>query len=154
MQPLSTATNRARAKSSEALLDAIPPVMWFIRKQIEQYRAKNLSVSQYRVLCVLSHREIATASEISLNLGMDLPLVSRLVTRLTESGLVKSVACSDDRRCKKIALTKSGKDSVEACQTQIRKELALHMGNLTPDQCDQIQEAMTLLESVFSPDAE
>src|SRR5215212_1804254 len=93
MQPLQDATIRlhtlgeagglaAPADCARAMLDGMPPVMWFIRRHLRRHRTRGVSVPQYRVLCVLDANPQSSLSAVADNLGLGLPATSRLVTGL------------------------------------------------------------------------
>lgn len=135
------------------VMTSVPPVMWFIRRQVGKYKARGLSVTQYRVLCVIGRDAGISLSDVAENLGIGLPMVSRVVLKLSERGYLKVVACEDDRRRKKLALTKAGQSVVDASQEHIRQAIAERLVSLGPPQHRQIKEALELLQSLCSPTA-
>src|SRR6185436_1673733 len=101
MQPLQSATNRRAADPhacSAALLDALPGVMWFVRRHMRSRRAAGLSVPQFRVLAHLYRSSNGTVSILAEKLGITLPSVSRLVTGLVGKGYIVRRHSPDDRR--------------------------------------------------------
>lgn len=141
----------ARQACAAAVVVSVPPVMWFIRRQVGKYKAKGLSVGQYRILCMVSRAEGTSLSEVADNLGMGLPMVSRTVLKLSDRGFLKMVSCEDDRRRKKLALTKTGQGVVDASQDFIRAAVGERLSGLSAKQCADVTSALELIQSVCSP---
>ena len=158
MQLLSTAPKSSRSKSpavdepagcARAVLDGMPPVMWFIRKQMRKHRTGGLSVPQFRALCFLSRFPTASVSLVADHLGSSTPSASRLITGLVSRGLVARKACRDDRRQVTLGLTPRGKLVAAESQQVTQDRLAEQMEQLSPEQRAAIASAMAVLGEVF-----
>src|SRR5215468_9010750 len=88
-----------------AILDGLPPVMWFIRRHMRQMRTSGLSVPQFRALCLLARFPTASLTHVAEHLGSSQPSASRLISGLVTRGLVKRNECADDRRQLTLVLT-------------------------------------------------
>jgi DNA-binding MarR family transcriptional regulator len=64
------------------MLDGMPPVMWFMRRQMRRHPTRGVSVPQYRVLVILDSIPSPSLSTVADNLGLSLPATSRVVTGL------------------------------------------------------------------------
>jgi DNA-binding MarR family transcriptional regulator len=158
MQLLSPALKSNRTKSlaadepaacARAVLDGMPPVMWFIRKQMRKHRTGGLSVPQFRALCLLSQFPTASVSLVAEHLGSSTPSASRLVTGLVSRGFVTRKACRDDRRQVTLVMTQRGKSVLAAAQQATQDRLAEQMEQLSPEQRAAIASAMVVLGEVF-----
>jgi DNA-binding MarR family transcriptional regulator len=76
--------------------------------------AADLTLVQWRVLVIASQTEGLRIGELAAHLGISIPSASRLVRRIETQGLVTAVRADDDRRATNIALTKAGREIVEA----------------------------------------
>ena len=88
MQSLPLATNRHSAGDCATdLLDSVPPVIWFIRRQMRDHR-HGLSLPQLRVLAKVHSQPTASLSAVAEHVGASLPTASRLVNGLVAKGLL------------------------------------------------------------------
>jgi DNA-binding MarR family transcriptional regulator len=132
------------------MLDGLPPVMWFIRRQVRRHRSHRLSVPQYRTLCLLDRMPNASLSEVADHLGATLPTASRMVSNLVTKGLAERKPCLDDRRQMSLQLTAKGRRAYEGAQQETQQSLATEVANLTDAQRATIAEAMALLGDLFT----
>src|SRR5207245_354836 len=108
-------------RCARAVLDSLPPVMWFIRSKMRQQRTRGLSVPQFRALCLLARFPTATLSHVAEHLGSSQPSASRLISGLVARGLVARKESSDDRRQISLVLTAKGK-TVQAASNRATQE--------------------------------
>src|SRR5208283_3192855 len=98
MQQLRATMDAVSAEGcAREVLDAIPPVVWFIRREMRVFR-KDLSLAQSRTLALIQRQPCASLSAVSDHLGSSLPTASRIVQGLVEQGLLVRKGCPDDRR--------------------------------------------------------
>src|SRR5215213_8530227 len=113
MQLLHDATTRSRATSPDAcaraMLDGMPQVMWFLRRQMRRHRTHRLSVPQFRTLVLLDRYPAASLSAVADHLGSALPTASRIVAGLVSKGLVVRRACASDQRQVALGLSAKGR---------------------------------------------
>src|SRR3954468_630063 len=83
---------------AKSMLEAMPQVMWFIRRQMRQHRTRGMSVPQFRTLVMLDRYPTASLSAVAENLGATLPTASRMVSGLVTKGLVARRPHPTDRR--------------------------------------------------------
>jgi DNA-binding MarR family transcriptional regulator len=137
------------AGCAHAMLDGMPPVMWFIRTQMRKHRTHGLSVPQYRALCLLDRFPTASLSHVADHLGSSQPSASRLIQGLVTRGLVARKECKDDRRQVKLVLTPRGKTLQAASHQATQARLAEAIAHLPEADRRTIVEAMHLLTDVF-----
>src|ERR1700759_5257828 len=115
MQLLSMATNPPATSKvcAQELLDALPPVMRFVRKHMRSHRSKGLSVPQFRALCLFRTVPDANLSAVADFLGASLPTTSRIVCGLVTKGFVHRCERTKDRRCVKLSLPPKGRAAME-----------------------------------------
>jgi DNA-binding MarR family transcriptional regulator len=139
----------APAECARAMLDGMPPVMWFIRRHLRRHRTRGVSVPQYRVLCVLDAHPQSSLSAVADNLGLGLPATSRLVTGLVGKGLVARKSRPGDRRQVSLVLTPKGRAAMNMNRQLTIDELAGEIAHLSEAQRETIVEAMSVLRGVF-----
>src|SRR3954470_22241366 len=98
MQLMQPALKCDAAYCARAMLDGLPLVMWFIRREMRHHRTGGLSVPQFRALCLLDRYPTISLSNVAEHLGSSQPSASRLITGLVSRRLVKREESSDDRR--------------------------------------------------------
>jgi DNA-binding MarR family transcriptional regulator len=133
------------------MLDGLPPVMWFIRRNMRQQRIGGLSVPQFRTLCLLARIPTASLTDVAEHLGSSQPSASRLVSGLVVRGLIKRNECADDRRQVTLVLTAKGKDVQAKSHRASQQRLGEEIAHLPEDKRRAIISAMEILLDVFGP---
>jgi DNA-binding MarR family transcriptional regulator len=157
MQLLSDATNAKSEpgcanRCASEILDALPPVMRFVRKHMRSHRTKGLSLPQFRTLALLRSVPAANLSAVAEFLGASLPTASRIVSGLVSKGLVERAEHADDRRQLELVLTNRGSATVESAHRATRDELSRELETLSPQQRATLTRGMQSLRSLFVPD--
>jgi DNA-binding MarR family transcriptional regulator len=134
---------------ARAMLDGMPPVMWFIRRQMRRHRTGGLSVPQFRALCLLDRFPTAGVSLVAEHLGSSTPSASRLITGLVSRGFVTRKTCRDDRRQVALVLTPRGRTVLAMAQQATQERLAEEIQHLPPAQRATVAAAMWTLQDVF-----
>jgi DNA-binding MarR family transcriptional regulator len=82
-----------------------------------------------------------------------LPRLSRVLTGLENSGLVKRATCSEDRRAKNVTLTDAGwAKVVQAAPGHVENVRRLVLDRLTPEQVRQLSEIAEALLGQLDPE--
>jgi DNA-binding MarR family transcriptional regulator len=150
MQVLAPAKESTAADAcARAMLDGLPPVMWFIRRNMRKSRTAGLSVPQFRALCLIDRYPTVGLSIVAEHLGCSQPAASRLIQGLVGRGFVERREGREDRRQIALALTPSGRSSLTAARNATQKRLAEEVGHLPESQRKTIVAAMTMLRGVF-----
>ena len=136
---------------AEELLDALPPVMRFVRKHMRSARTHGLSVPQFRALCFLRSVREAKLLAVAEFLGASMPTTSRIVSGLVARGFVSRCEGSNDRRCVKLVLTARGKSAIEKARQGTRTQLAKELAMLSEVERNAILTGMKSLRTLFSP---
>ena len=158
MQLLSPTTNSRGTdplglpqECAEELLDALPPVMRFLRKHMRGSRDRGLSVPQFRAMVFLRTMPAAKLSAVAEFLGASMPTTSRIVSGLVNKGLVRRCERCNDRRCVELALTARGAQVAEKSHTATRALLASEFEALSEEDREALLRAMKSLRSLFAP---
>lgn len=144
MQPISTSASR----TARDILDLVPPIMWFIRREMRTHR-RGLSVPQFRTLCMVNSQPHVSLSAVAEHLEASLPTASRIVAILVKKGFLERRGCSDDRRQMELMLTLEGRSVLEqgwaAVQTRIEKRIE----ELDESRLRSIRESLSLFKDIF-----
>lgn len=104
-------------------------------------RLADLGLSQARWL-VLLHvaraKELPTQGELACSVGVENPTLARLLDALAAQHLIERQIDPDDRRVKKIALTRTALvliEKIEAIATQLRREIFAGISEEDIQQC-------------------
>jgi len=153
MQVLAPATDVSTSadQCAGAILDGLPPVMWFIRRHMREQRTSGLSVPQYRALCLLARFPTASLTHIAEHLGSSQPSASRLISGLVTRGLVARKECPDDRRQVTLVLTTKGKQVQATAHRATQERLAEEIAHLPEGKRRTVMAAMEVLLDVFGP---
>lgn len=131
------------------MLDGLPPVMWFIRRNMRQHRTCGLSVPQFRALAVLNAQPTASLSAVAEYLGTSQPSTSRLITGMVARGLVERHECATDRRQLSLRLTPQGNALLATAREATLRRLADEVKSLSESDQKMIAGAMAILREMF-----
>lgn len=132
------------------MLEGLPPVMWFIRRNMRRHRTAGISVPQFRALCLLDSHPTASLSLVAEHLGSSTPSASRLISGLVARGLVTRNECAEDRRQLKLLLTPRGRSVLAKAREATAEHIAREIESLTPQQRQDIYDAMQVMHEIFA----
>ena len=147
--PAAIKPSPSRLECAGALLEALPGLMRFVRKQMRSRRAKGLSVPQFRTLIQLRRRPAVSLSTVSESLGSSAPTTSRIVSGLVAKGLVVRKISAQDRQQVSLQLTPRGQEVIDAAWTGTQKVLAQRFDGLSESQVTTVAKALGLLSGVL-----
>jgi MarR family transcriptional regulator for hemolysin len=131
------------------VLDGVPPVIWFMRRQMRQHRGQ-LSLPQFRVLVRLSREPAASLSAVAEHLGVSLPTVSRLIGTMVGRGLLARARGADgDERRIALTITPRGQAVLDLARGETQRQMHQKLAALSSEQQAMVIEAMGLLKGVF-----
>lgn len=156
MQLLPNATeaqsNPAIEACAQELLDALPPVMRFLRKHMRARRnSRGLSMPQFRTLALLGSAPSVNLSAVADHMDASLPTASRIVTGLVDRGFIARQECPKDRRQVELALTSKGLQVLDSTRAVAKERLVRELAALDAAQIRGISRAMSLLHTIFAP---
>jgi DNA-binding MarR family transcriptional regulator len=143
------ARSASASRCAAAMLDGLPPVMWFIRCHMRKHRTRGLSVPQFRALALLDRYPTASLSLVAEHLGSSQPSASRLISGLVSRGLVTRREAAEDRRQIALLLTPRGESVLRAAQQATQESVAAEIEKLTGPERATIESAMKMLRAVF-----
>lgn len=138
---------------ADAILDSLPSVMWFIRRNMRRHRSAGLSVPQFRTLGLLHRFPCLPLSAVAENLGSTLPTASRIISGLVQKGLVDRHDSSGDRRKLSLTLTLKGKTTLVTARQGTQEQVAEVVKTLSEAERKNVVVAMDKLKSLFSAPA-
>ncbi len=118
---------------TEEIASRTRAVIGRLGRGLRQTRAgTELSPSQYEVLATVSIRERVRLSDLAAIEGLNPTLLSRIVGKLEELGLVAREQDADDRRVAHVAITAEGRALHERIRGERTDVLALALDGLEP----------------------
>jgi DNA-binding MarR family transcriptional regulator len=149
MQQLRPTTDADLNKAcAREVLDAVPPVVWFIRREFRAYR-KGLSLVQVRTLSLIQRQPAANLSVVADFLGVSLPTASRIVQGLVSQGLLTRQGSRNDRRQLALAITQEGDELLHTAYDGTQSRLREQLQSLTPAQQQALAQSMGVLKEIF-----
>jgi len=112
-----------------------------------------LSLAEARVLYELAHRFQPTASDIAVDLGLDLSYLSRILQGFTRAKLIRRQPSKTDRRQSTIALTPTGQRLFESLDRRSSDQVHQMLAPLTFEQQTNLVTSMTTIESLLDGNA-
>jgi DNA-binding MarR family transcriptional regulator len=149
MQSLPKASKRTSAMDCAwEMLDAAPPMMWRIRKEMRQHRG-GLSMPQFRAMVMISKGPCASLSCVAEHLALSLPTTSRIITGLVNKGFLKRQGCAEDRRQMSLGITSRGHAVLIGAWSAAQKSMAEELKRFTPQQRGTIAAGMQMVKQMF-----
>ena len=108
-------------------------------------KENGLSMAQLAALVHVRKLGSCAVTDLSDDLGVTSAAVSQMVDRLVQGGLVLREEDPDDRRARRIELTRKGYEVMTSTMEVRRQWFAAIARTLTPDQLDMATETMRLL---------
>jgi DNA-binding MarR family transcriptional regulator len=130
------------------LLDAVPPLMWHIRRTLRGFRG-GLSMPQFRALVMIANQPDASLSAVAEHLALSLPTTSRMVSGLVGQGLLKRCDSATDRRQVALGVTARGRSVLDTAWSATGRELAGHLGGVPAERMLAVVEAMGVVRELF-----
>ena len=145
-QPVRTVTPEQCAAE---LLEAIHPIMQFVRTEMRSQRELFLSVPQFRVLAFLSLHPGASLSEVAEHLGVTRATASAMIERLVQRSLIDRVEHAQERRHIMLKLTEPGSNHLQQMREVTRHKIAELLAKLTTQELADVSAGLLILEQVF-----
>ncbi len=141
-------------RCAELLLDALPRVMWFVRREMRRNDQIGLSVPQLRAMTVLAAYNGAGCSgaplsTIAANLGSTMPNTSRIISGLVKKGLVHRADAESDRRCLALHLTELGEQTLASAKRATRLAVADILSRASAPERAELSRAAVIMGALF-----
>jgi DNA-binding MarR family transcriptional regulator len=144
-----TATTLTPELCAHEVMETVPVVMRFIRKEMRSRRGPALSVPQLRVLTFLSHVPGAPLASVTEHLGVSRSTASAIIDRLVRRKLVNRAEDPQERRCVVLTLTSAGAQHLQQARDATCTRLAKVLAGLSAADLLQVTEGLTLLGNAF-----
>lgn len=131
------------------IMDTLPLIVRYIRKQISRESNLPVSVTQVRVLAFLSRYPGLSLSELAEHLCVTKATASTTIERMVKAGLVDRQADPKERRCVVLQVTKSGAELYGQAHEIALESVAQVIGSLPANKLAEITKALTVLRSAF-----
>jgi DNA-binding MarR family transcriptional regulator len=115
--------------------------------------SSHLTLSQLRILMLLSRQGNVSLSELAGLVGVGLATLSGMIDRLVILGLVTRTEDLRDRRVRRIGLTKAGTELIASIVTAGAEKQRRLLSRLSASELSVVAEAMDALVRAASEDA-
>jgi len=120
------------------------------RQRLLEGSSRNLTLATLRLLRAIERSDSApSVGEVAEALTIDPSTASRLVDAATESGLVERQACADDRRSRRLYLTKEGTSALAEVTARRRQLLSQVTDGWSEEELEQLAGMLTRLRAAF-----
>src|SRR4051812_20954379 len=110
----------------------------------------DLPLRQFKV-CLTLYRQSRSMSEISRELKLSPSAVTQVSDRLERRGLIERVFQEEDRRVRKLRLTKKGQQLVRARERKQLRRIGAALDTLTPNELGQVMTGLETLAQSCTP---
>ena len=111
--------------------------------------SSDLSLAEVRVLYELAHTELATATSIAKELGLDAGYLSRMLRSFAQRGLVQRRRSQSDARQANLTLTRKGRSAFAKLDARAHDEIAALLAGHAASEQRTVVSAMTDIERIF-----
>jgi len=113
----------------------------------------DLPLRQFKV-CLTLYRQSRSMSEISRELKLSPSAVTQVSDRLERRGLIERVFQDEDRRVRKLRLTRKGQQLVRSRERKQLRRISAALDTLTPNELGQVMTGLeTLAQSCTSTES-
>lgn len=109
-------------------------------------REHDVSLTEWRTLARIQAAQPVTLRELVGTSSIDKAQLSRVVTALTERGLVERTAHATDARSAQLKLTPAGRKLIKALAASARDRDRMFRESLTQDEVDQLVKTLAKLK--------
>ena len=130
-------------------MEATPPVMWFMRREMRRRRGA-LSLPRFRTL-VRVEKGDAGVSAVAEHLGTSVPTASRIVAGLVGRGFIARRPLQNDGRRMALVVTDKGRHALDGARAGTLIRLESELATLSAADRAVVIAAMELLRQIFAP---
>ncbi|MBD2447840.1 MarR family transcriptional regulator [Nostoc sp. FACHB-152] len=131
------------------VMETIPLVMRFIRREMRAHNAGFLSIPQLRSLAFINRNPGASLSDLADHLGVTSATASATTERLVQRNLVQREHHPQERRRIVLNLTDEGKYHLQQSLDHTRAQIGDLLEGFSAEDFSQIAQGLALLKSVF-----
>lgn len=133
-------------------IDLLREINRGMRKNTEEWRKLDLTMAQMKVMVRLHSGGEATLKQLAEELHVSAPSMSASVEKLVRSGQVIRIEHPEDRRFIIVKLTEDGQTMMDRLQQGRRVRMHSILEQLTPEQLDALESALTPLMEIIEHD--
>jgi len=115
----------------------------------EGYLESPFSLTAVRVLYELAHRDMATASELARELGLDAGYLSRILRGFSKRSLIAKQRSPTDGRQSLLRLTEHGRAVFTPLSQRSHDQVGVMLSRLPASEQDHLVEAMRTIEGLL-----
>ena len=131
-------------RQAELLEDLLPEAMRTLFPGAEGEPLSELTVAQMRIVRMLA-KGPSTVTAMADRLKTTLPGITQLLGKLESAGLVFKTTSAEDRRTRHVDLTDEARHLLLARKTTRAKRASQLLGQMTPEERDNLIATLTLL---------
>nr|WP_144427522.1 MarR family transcriptional regulator [Nostoc piscinale] len=128
------------------VMETIPLVMRFIRKEMRAHNAGFLSIPQVRSLAFINRHPGGSLSDLAEHLGVTSATASATIERLVQRNLVQREHHPQERRRIVLNLTDEGKYHLQQSLNHTRAQIADILNGLSAEEYSQIEQGLSFLK--------
>ncbi len=136
-------------RCAREVVESVPLVMRFIRREMRRQSGPFLSVPQLRTLLFLSRFPGADLSSAADHLGVSPPTASAIVNRLVRQGLVTRTGHPEKRRFIILTLTRTGFQRLQRAREAACALVAGVLARRSRGELHKVAEGIALLGKIF-----
>ncbi|HXX72193.1 MAG TPA: helix-turn-helix domain-containing GNAT family N-acetyltransferase [Candidatus Acidoferrales bacterium] len=118
-----------------------------------EYLSTKYFIQEARVIFEVATAPGCTARQIQFRSGLDQGYLSRLIARLTRSGVIRQRKSVDDRREHRLFLTEIGEAAFRTLDQRATNQAGRLLGQLTPDSRRELCGAFETVRRLLDPSA-
>jgi DNA-binding MarR family transcriptional regulator len=122
-----------------------------LARRLRKHELAGLTPTQLAALATVERSGPMRLGDLAAAEGIAPSTLTRLVTALEDSGLVRRFADPSDARASTLAITPRGHDTLERLRTETTMVLTQSLRLLTPAQRATLAEALPVLEQLAEP---
>jgi DNA-binding MarR family transcriptional regulator len=125
-----------------------------LARRLRQQSAEGLSPSQTSALASVERHGALTPSELAAIERIQRPTATRVLSALTEAGLITREPDANDRRITRVRVTRAGAAKLGRGRSRKNAYLARRLQRFSPDELQVLERAAELLERLIEDDEE
>lgn len=115
-----------------------------------KFLGTDYSVVEIRILYEVFSNPGCTAKDLTQILRLDKGYISHRIKNFEKAGFLERVSGENDKRFQALHLTKQGKELVSQLTLDNNNRLAAMLGDLSPEECTQLSEAMDTMTQILN----
>ena len=115
------------------------------------YLNTEYTLQEARVIFEVATRPGCTAKEIRSRAGFDQAYLSRLITRLTQAGVLRHSTALEDRREQRLSLTPAGRLVFKTLNQRANLQARQLLERLDPNEMDKLSNSLQTVQSLLDP---